>query len=377
MRGLRVHITGSAAIDCDSGSLKNAHAFVQKLTDEVIARGGGLVLGAGGEPRGDSGEPCIFDWTALAVVADSPDPATAWPMERAERFVVVATQRGLEKIPEWRDEVWQKCKRRTDFGLEPTPPGWRGAGVVRERQVRRGDVLLALGGGAGAEQLAELYREEGKPVVPIMAELGAIDLDGNGGSRYLHGRALGETDAFFRLRDGIGSAAARLSCLTLNAASDVAALAKETADLLADLRPRTAFYVRLLATDHADYPAVERFFREVVDDVVTMRGFTPREMGRGKPEAAFMNVEIFEALHRASLVVVDLTGVRPNCAMELGYALGRRRRVVLSAKAGTTRLFDSDKLPTYSWEDAGKRAKRVEAYGNWLDQYIELSPLVK
>jgi len=376
MLGLRVHLTGSAATDCDGDLLRNAHGFVQKMTDELIARGSGLVLGVGGEPLGDSGAACIFDWTALEVVAEAPDPAPEWPVERPERFVIVASQRGIEKIPEWRDEVWQKCMKRTDFGLDPTPMGWRMAGVIRQRQVLRGDVLLALGGGAGAEQLAELYGDEGKPVVPVKAELGAINHDGNGGSSYLYGKALGDIGAFLRLRDGAGSAAARLSGVKLDAATDVAALAKETAELLADLRPRPAFYVRLLAPEHERYVAVERFFREVVDQVVTERGFIPREMGRGQPQAAFMNVEIFEALHRAGLVVVDLTGVRPNCTMELGYALARRRRVVLSAKAGTALPFDSDKLPTYFWGDEGSQAERQHAYGEWLDQYSELPPLV-
>ncbi len=250
------------------------------------------------------------------------------------------------------------------------------AGVIRERQVLRGDVLLPLGGGAGTEQLADLYRDEGKPVVPVSAALGAINRDGNGGSNYLHGHALSNSDAFFRLRDGAGNAAARLSGLALDSASDVAKLAKETVELLADLKPRPAFYVRLLATDHPAFVAVECFFRDVVDDVVEQRGFTPHEMGRGKPEAAFMDVEIFAALHRAGLVVVDLTGVRPNCTMELGYALARRRRVVISAEAGTTLPFDTSMLPTYFWEDNGAPVERQEAYGAWLEQYSELPPLV-
>jgi ATP-dependent RNA helicase HelY len=138
--------------------------------------------------------------------------------------------------------------------------------------------------------------------------------------------------------------------------------------ILADLRPPSAFYVRLLAADHARYPCVERFFREVVDRVVTERGFMPREMGRERPDHAFMNVEIFESLHRAGLVVVDLTGVRANCMLELGYALGRRRRVVISAAQGTELPFDSDKLPTYLWKGDGTVDERVDSFGRWLDQ---------
>ena len=99
MRGLRVHITGSAAADGDDALIAAAHSFVRALAAETIAYGGGLVLGAGGEPRNETGQPCIFDWTALEVIADAPDPAPGWPQLRPERFVAVASQRGLDKIP--------------------------------------------------------------------------------------------------------------------------------------------------------------------------------------------------------------------------------------------------------------------------------------
>ncbi len=63
--------------------------------------------------------------------------------------------------------------------------------------------------------------------------------------------------------------------------------------------------------------------------------------------------------------------------MELGYALARRRRVVISAKKGTTLPFDEDKLPTYFWEDVGTRDDRIRSYRDWFDRYSDLPPLVK
>jgi TIR- and PNP-associating SLOG family len=377
IRGLRVHLSGSAGRESDGDLLRAAHRFVCSVCNEVLGRGGGLVLGAGAEPVGTAGEPCVFDWTALEAVAEAPDPAPEWPSLRPERFVVVASQRALEKIPVSRGAVWDRCLARSDFNLELAPPGWRMAGIIRERQVLRGDVLLALGGGAGVEHLAELYRDEGKPVVPIYADLGASNDDGNGGSAFLHGRALAEVDGYIRLRDGGGSPAGRLTQLRLEVGGDVCVLARRTADLLDDLRPRPAFYVRLLATDHPEYDAVESFFRHVVDDVVVERGFMPYEMGSDRPETAFMNAEIFEGLHRAGLVVVDLTGVRPNCMMELGYALGRSRRVVISAKKGTQLPFDEDKLPTHFWDNGSPPDQRRREYRDWLDLYSELPPIVR
>ncbi|MGH2878445.1 MAG: hypothetical protein ACRDK4_02405 [Solirubrobacteraceae bacterium] len=376
MPGLRIHITGSSAADCDEALLERAHGFVHELTAQLIDTGSGLVVGAGAEPLGEAGLPCIFDWSVLQILADSSHPAPAWPALRPQRFVIIASQRGLEKIPEQRATIWAACRTRSDFQLVVAPPGWRMAGIIRERQVQHGDILLVLGGGAGVEHLAELYRDEGKPVIPIWTELGAYNEDGSGGSRVLHEQALAAPTKFFALHTGVGKEAARLSSLRLTPDADPTSLASEVATLIGDLKPPTAFFVRLLDQGDAEYPPVERFFRNIIDHVVTERGYTGREIGRETPEAAFMNVEIFSELHRASLVVVDLTGTRPNCTMELGYALGRRRRVVLSAKAGTKLIFDGDKLPTYFWEDADSVDEGREAYRDWLDQYSELPPII-
>ena len=92
-------------------------------------------------------------------------------------------------------------------------------GVIRAEQALSGDVLVVIGGGAGVEELAKLYLDEGKSVVPIQCDLGAIVADGNGGSSYLHGRALGETSSFFDLRGSAGSSTGRLSALQIKADS--------------------------------------------------------------------------------------------------------------------------------------------------------------
>lgn len=374
--GVRVHLAGSAAADVEASLLTGAHLLVSTLAAELISHGAGLVVQVGAEPRSEGGQACIFDWTCLEVVASAPDPAPGWPHVRPERFVAAATQRGLDKVPTERAGVWQRCRRRSDFQLDVAPAGWRMASIIRQRQVLRGDVLIVIGGGGGVEHLADLYREEGKPVIPIWSELGALNADGSGGGRILHERALAGPELFFRLGDGAGNAAGRLTALRLTRDADAVQLAQQVVGIIADLRPPPAFYVRLLATDHAEYSRVERFFREIVDPVVVQRGFTPRQMGRDRPQHAFMNVEIFESLHHAGLVVVDLTGVRPSCMMELGYALGRRRRVVISAANGTQLPFDSDKLPTYLWKSEGTVDERADSFNRWVDQHIDLPPLV-
>jgi len=110
---------------------------------------------------------------------------------------------------------------------------------------------------------------------------------------------------------------------------------------------------------------------------VEAKGFQPDEIGMHPPKDAFMNIEIFRSLHYASLVVVDLTGVRPNCTMELGYALARRRRVVISAREGTRLPFDSDKLPTFSWNSETSSKQEVGRYLAWFDRHVDLPPVVE
>ena len=73
---------------------------------------------------------------------------------------------------------------------------------------------------------------------------------------------------------------------------------------------------------HPKFNAVESFFRNVVDPVVEEAEMSRIEIGTDKNEHAFMNVAIFESLHFSSLAIVDVTGERPNCFIELGYALG-------------------------------------------------------
>ena len=249
-------------------------------------------------------------------------------------------------------------------------------GVIREKQALKGDVLVAIGGGAGVEQLAKIYLDEGKSVIPLQCDLGAIVGDGNGGSSYLHGLALSETSSFFELRDGAGSSTGRLSTLRIAADCEPSAVAEATRSLIVDLSPPRAFYVRLLREDMDEFEPVESFFRGAVDPVVIESGFTPYEVGRHRSQSAFMNVEIFEGLHRAALVVADLTGVRPNCTMELGYALARRRRVVVTAMHGTLLPFDSDKLPTHFWNPEQPEEGLRTAFQAWLEQHIDMPPLV-
>jgi len=63
--------------------------------------------------------------------------------------------------------------------------------------------------------------------------------------------------------------------------------------------------------------------------------------------------------------------------IELGYALGRRRRVITTARKGTDLPFDGDKLPTHMWDVQATPDERVESFRTWFDRYVDLPPIVE
>lgn len=112
--------------------------------------------------------------------------------------------------------------------------------------------------------------------------------------------------------------------------------------LLEALEHPHAFVVRLLNPGHSDYPDVEAFFSEVVRPIVEKElGYKLIVVdGAQQFDYARRDQAIFEKLHRSSVVIADITGARPNCFIELGYALGRRLPTMLTVKEGLAHPFD-------------------------------------
>ena len=133
----------------------------------------------------------------------------------------------------------------------------------------------------------------------------------------------------------------------------------------------------LVNKKHDDFPAVESFFRDVVEPVAAEFGYQRHEVGTDEPTNAFINAEVFEELHYSPVAIVDVTGERPNCCIELGYALRGDSKVLITAKQGTTRPFDADAIPCHFWRgDLGNEARRADFREYWL-RCIDLPPLVR
>ena len=90
-----------------------------------------------------------------------------------------------------------------------------------------------------------------------------------------------------------------------------------------------------------------------------------------------MNVAIFESLHFSSVVIVDVTGERPNCFIELGYALRNTNRVLVTAEEGTNLPFDQQAIPCHFWKAGDPASERQKAFSEFWKKNIDRPPVVK
>jgi hypothetical protein len=384
LQGRRVHIAGSCSPDTSAPHRTHAHDVVRELARTVLGEGAGLVVGAGKEPRpghAASSEPSlVFDWTVLEeAAAHSMGGESRWPVAKGPPVVIATSEKSESEIPAERRALWRQLIDDGMVRIESILPGARSGALLRSRQADFGDCAVLLGGGTGVEDLADLYRARRRSVIPLHLALGASRGDGTGGAARLFQEARANPGRFLQVGAGIESSVnAKLAGLaTLGVESPATEVARRIVDLLRVLRPPTAFFVRLLDPDHVDFSAVERFFRGVADPFVESLGYERFEMGRDKARHAFMNVEIFDRLHFSDLAVVDLTGLRPNCMLELGYALARGVPVVLTAREGTSLPFDPDKIPCHFWGTETAAAEGPAALRRYWDTHGGRPPLVR
>jgi hypothetical protein len=382
--GRRIQIAGSASGKTDPDLISYGHRIVSALVDKVISAGGGIVVGAGKEPFANGSShtapSLVFDWTALEKVAEHlRRDRVRWPQQLGQPFIIVTSEKAESEIPANRRPLYDELLKSGQVQLEFIMPGSRAAVFLRQRQSAFGDALVILGGGTGVEHSVDLYMARRKPVVPLDLPIGASREDGIGGAMRLSKDARAEPNRFFRFDAAFATleGVALADIATQNGTSLSDTVADGISSLLAKVARPHAFYVRLVNPTHSKFKTVESFFRSVVDPVVYGAGMSRIEIGTDRSDYAFMNVAIFQSLHFSSLAIVDITGERPNCFIELGYALGNATRVLVTAEEGTPLPFDQQAIPCHFWKAGSPDADRKTALMEFWDKNINRPPIVK
>lgn len=351
----RLHVAGSAHPSTARPKfLRFAHEVVRHAVDDHLTDGGSLLCQLGDDPRHDSADDlrCLFDWTVMETCLHALDAGNAnADFDGCPLVHAVCSTTGRAKVSPKNERTLSALRDAGALQISTLPELWRSGALIRQVQARFGEVLVTIGGSVGVEHLAELYAQDKKPIIPLDLDIGSFYGDGRRGGNSLVSQARTQPGAFFEVSQ-LPSAAAHLDGLR---ATPIRLSAKEMADrlglLLKSLRSKQAFYVRLLDRKSLDFEDVDWFFRNVVDHVVAKRSFERLEVGTDPSREAFIDADIFVNLHYADAAIVDMTGQRLNCAIELGYALARSYPVILSVRDGDcSPPFDVDKLPFFFWD---------------------------
>lgn len=382
----RIHISGSISKDkkfASKGAVNKAREFVVALVKELIRRGAAFVVPVDSLPvREIDGQPICFDWLILETIAGNLmlRPAPSAPRS-APLIIGVQHHKNEEQIPPKYRKMWETLKKNHGLLVVENAGHWNMNSKRLDLQARHGDVLITLGGDEGVLHLANLYHESGKPVIPLNLPLTAD----NKGSLKLWERALAssETERFFRT-NGATTAHALINTLNFSSHSTVPARVTAVTEVLAQIRRPVAFAVRLLDAKHKFFKAVDDYFVSIVKPVVEDElGFELVTVDGTNNKEPFINQDIFNQLHCSSVVIVDVTAERPNCFIELGYALGRGLPTMICARESTTLPFDTKPVPTCFWkrkETIEERRRKFRVY--WQAninrrRIVEPDPLIR
>jgi nucleoside 2-deoxyribosyltransferase len=354
LRGRRIHIAGSAGSSTPVDHLRYGHELIAQLVRALTAEGAVFGVGAGKEPHldDDTQLPALhFDWTVMQTAYENREVQQRTAPCSGRLITTVVTDKTDRQIPADRRTLWEKLIADDALDARHAPEGWYSAAYRRKELARHCDLAILLSGGEGVEQLAYEYAAQGKPVIPLDLDLGASTNDGSGGASRLAKRMRESPAQFVRLRDPGAAGGLLLRMATRQGTTPVGEVVRAILDLLHALTPPSAFFVRLLNRAVEYFDEVERYFARVVDPVVRRHGYEPAVMGAVENTHAWMNAQIFARIAESGLVVVDLTGVRPNCFIELGYALRGDAPVLITSREGTPSQFDIHALEACLWND--------------------------
>lgn len=359
--GRRVHISGSIAGDlatASSADVADARALVKGLVEALMQRGATFVVPVDAEKtRGPDGAEICFDWLVWQAIAEH---RAARPADAVEPLAVAIEHHKTEQqIPAAFQDLWDDLRMSDQVQIENVAH-WNMNSKRMEAQARWGDILVALGGSEGVQFLANLYHDAGKPVVPLNLPITPPDA----GARRLFAFGLAGSQAGRLFQTRSLSPATWINRINVPNRRPVAERVAAIIALLEALEPPRAFVVRLLNPDHADFAAVEDHFRSVVQPVIEGElGYRMTVVdGRQAFDHARIDQEIFAKLHRSSVVLADITGMRPNCFLELGYAFGRSLPTMLMVKDGSEQPFDIYTFAGLRWKPTGTIDDRRDAF---------------
>lgn len=373
--GRRIHITGSVNKDSNiatSAEVQRSRSIIELLVKTLMRKGATFVIPVDAEKKREDGECLCFDWLVWETVSKNllSRPANA----RMPLVVAVKHHKNEEQIPEQHLALWTEMKRSQHISIDNAAQ-WNMNSKRMEIQAQHGDILITLGGDEGVLFLANLYHDVGKPVIPLSLKL----CENEKGSLKLFnfGSSANNASRLFQVNSA-QNAKSWLSRIEISSTTEAREYADDIIELLESLIRPKAFVVRMLNPTLPEFEDVDNFFTNIVKPVIQDELGYELVVVDGAQSYQYSRIdeEIFNKLHRSSIVLADFTGARPNCFIEMGYALGRGIPTMLLAKAGTSHPFDISSLSAHHWSIEGSTQERRDAFREHWNAIQTRPPLV-
>ena len=201
LAGYYIGIDGSSSPTDDPSLRARVHVMMRALARAILTAGGGIVTLVSSDRRADAEDPdtaLTFIWTLLSEIDAYSDPQPGrGPLCRA----VLSPKTPSERIPPHRQEMWSRLLERAVVDLKHVEERKHLGVYLRAEQAERGDALVVVGGGKGVQNLADMYLEDGRPVIPLDADLRGSNNDGPGAAS-LNAEALVKPERFVPFAPG-------------------------------------------------------------------------------------------------------------------------------------------------------------------------------
>lgn len=199
IKGKRVYFTGSADKNTSPSLLKYAHELVTELVKALAAKGATFAVQVGKEPLSVESNPTslstIFDWTIVNAVYECIQQEIVNINNYNEPIIfTVYSYKTERQIPASKQDIWNSLLDLDAVEIEIAESEF--GHVRRENLERRGDILIALSGGAGTESLLRKYKESGKPAIPLDLQVGSSCDDDRGGASHFAQELLIQPEKF-------------------------------------------------------------------------------------------------------------------------------------------------------------------------------------
>ncbi|CAG0982578.1 MAG: hypothetical protein OIN86_10040 [Candidatus Methanoperedens sp.] len=373
-----IQIAGSSSGETDIQIVNFSHNLIKLIAIKLFENGTTIISTVGKEdklkPDDNSSPSIVFYWDILEAANEYAESISF--SDKTENLVTVVTSEKTEaQIPDNRKELWSKLISKGIVSVYRINPGWNAGAIKRQKQEELSDALIIVGGGEGVEHSASLYVSHGKQVLPLDIPLGSSCGDGLGGASLLYRMSLAKPERFIPITKK--DTASKLVNLRYESwKTNPEKYANHILEFLKIYVKPKIFYIRLLNSDESEYQVVEEFFRTVVDPIVQKMQYSIIDMGFSDVKSPFLNIEIFRELHNSSVVIADMSGLRPNCIMEIGYAFGLNKKVLLTSLKGTKLPFDINSIPCFFWDPTKSSDEQQKYFLDFWKRNINRSPLV-